>query len=197
MVRAERPVNFSYLAQRRWIEVFLVILLMPMFVLIALITCILIKLDSPGSILFSQMRPGKDQHLFKMYKFRSMYYNADASFLTLKSDQRVTRVGRLIRKFRIDELPQLFNVLKGDMSLIGPRPVPVNFLQQYENGIPDYYLRHRIRPGITGLAQVRQGYTNTVAQERQKLKYDLLYINSISYRTDLSILWSSIKALSK
>jgi len=197
MFRPDPAINFTYLARRRCVEVVLIILLMPLFVLIALITCVIIKIDSPGSVLYSQLRPGKDQHLFKMYKFRSMYFNADASFLTLQADKRITRVGRIIRKYRIDEVPQLFNILKGDMSLIGPRPVPVDFLQQYEQQIPNYQLRHRIRPGITGLAQVRQGYTTTVAQERQKLKYDLLYINSISYRADLNILWSSIKTLSK
>ncbi|RAJ27250.1 sugar transferase [Pedobacter cryoconitis] len=126
-----------------------------------------------------------------------MVKDADSSFLTLENDQRITRSGKFIRRYRIDELPQIFNILKGEMSLIGPRPVPADFLADYEQKIDNYQMRHRIRPGITGLAQIRQGYTTKVEEERTKLKYDLFYIRSLSYRMDLTILFHSIKAIRK
>jgi lipopolysaccharide/colanic/teichoic acid biosynthesis glycosyltransferase len=190
-------INFSYLHFRRYAELFLILICSPVFLLIFVITAIWIKIDSAGNILFPQIRPGKDGHLFKIYKFRSMYTGSDSSFLTLKNDQRITKSGRFIRKYRIDELPQIFNIIKGDMSLIGPRPVPVNFLSVYEKNISNYQLRHLIRPGITGLAQIKQGYTTSIEQERIKLKYDLFYIKSLSYKMDIAILLQTIKVLKK
>lgn len=187
--------DILYLEIRRVVEVFILIITFPVIVLLFSIIYILIKQDSPGSVLFSQLRPGKGGKPFLMYKFRSMYLNADSSYLTLHSDSRITRVGKFIRKYRIDELPQIINILKGEMSIIGPRPVPLNFLHKYEKEINHYQLRHSIRPGITGLAQVRQGYTTTIEEERRKLKYDLFYINTISFKLDMIILLSSIKLL--
>lgn len=187
--------NVLYLEIRRLVEILILIATFPVLALLFLITYILIKYDSPGSVLFSQLRPGKGGKPFLMYKFRSMYVNADSSYLTLDSDNRITTVGKFIRKYRIDELPQIINILKGEMSFIGPRPVPLNFCYKYEKEIDHYHLRHRIRPGITGLAQVRQGYTTTVEEERRKLKYDLFYINTFSVRLDILILFSSIKLL--
>lgn len=184
-----------YLQVRRIIEVFIILLLSPLFMVIFTFAAIWILLDSRGSILFCQIRPGKDGKLFNMYKFRSMYHKADSSFLTLEDDQRVTKSGKFLRRYRIDELPQLWNILQGDMSLIGPRPVPVNFLEEYERKIKHYQLRHAITPGITGLAQVRQGYTTTVDEERKKLKYDLFYIKSVSLKLDCLILKHSFSAL--
>lgn len=126
-----------------------------------------------------------------------MYSGSDTSFLTTSQDQRVTTSGKIIRRYRIDELPQLFNIIKGEMSLVGPRPVPLDFLNSYNLQIENYDMRHLIRPGITGLAQIRQGYTTTVAEEAVKLKYDLFYIKSISPLTDLRILFQSVKSVSK
>jgi lipopolysaccharide/colanic/teichoic acid biosynthesis glycosyltransferase len=195
MYKATNHINFSYLKFRRVIELTVILVCSPIFIIIFLSAAILITLDTPGKVLFSQLRPGKNGKVFKIYKFRSMYESADSSYLTLKGDSRITRSGRFIRRYRIDELPQIFNILRGDMSFIGPRPVPLEFLAQYEKEIDNYQLRHLIKPGITGLAQVRQGYTTTVAEERQKLRYDLLYIKSISLKLDLSILFYSINAL--
>jgi lipopolysaccharide/colanic/teichoic acid biosynthesis glycosyltransferase len=195
MLQSNIPLNSAYLYRRRVAELLVILLLAPVLLLICLLTAAWISTDSPGGILFSQQRPGKGGRLFRIYKFRSMRKNVDSSFLTVKNDKRITRSGRFIRRYRIDELPQIFNVMKGEMSLIGPRPVPVEFLSTYEQHIPNYLSRHLIRPGITGLAQVRQGYTNTVAEEAMKLKYDLFYIQSVSLKMDMAILRYSLKAL--
>ncbi|UOE52173.1 sugar transferase [Mucilaginibacter sp. SMC90] len=190
-------VNATYLAFRRIAELLLIFLFSPFLIVLFLLLSVWIKFDSAGSVLFKQLRPGKNGKLFRIYKFRSMYIDADSSFLTLASDDRVTRSGKFIRKYRLDELPQLYNVLMGDMSLIGPRPVPVNFYDYYLQNIPLYDKRHQIRPGITGLAQVRQGYTTTLDEESRKLKYDLFYIRSISLKLDLAILLQSVNAVNK
>src|SRR5690606_31873639 len=144
-----------YLKIRRLAEILILVAACPVLASLSLMICILIKHDSPGSALFAQLRPGKGGKPFLMYKFRSMYLNSDSSYLTLQSDNRITPVGKFIRKYRIDELPQIINILKGEMSIIGPRPVPLNFCYKYEKEIDHYHLRHRIRPGITGLAQIR------------------------------------------
>lgn len=194
---SQYKVNSTYLAFRRVAELLLIFLFSPFFIVLFLLLSVWIKFDSAGSVLFNQLRPGKNGKLFRIYKFRSMYIDADSSFLTLESDDRVTRSGKFIRKYRLDELPQLYNVLMGDMSLIGPRPVPVNFYDHYLQNIPFYDKRHQIRPGITGLAQVRQGYTTTLKEESKKLKYDLFYIRSISLKLDLAILLQSVNAVNK
>lgn len=197
MDKSNDAINLPYLRFRRFLELLLILVLSPIFLLIFLLAAVWIIVDSPGDILFSQLRPGKNGKLFKIYKFRSMYDGADSRFLTLKNDHRITKSGKFIRRYRIDELPQIYNILKGEMCLIGPRPVPVEFLARYEQQIPNYQLRHQIRPGITGLAQVRQGYTTTVAEEAIKLKYDLFYIKSLSFRMDLVIMLHSLKAIRK
>ena len=126
--------------------------------------------------------------MFKLYNFRTMYPDVDHVRLTSRADTRVTRLGKMLRKYRIDELPQLFNVLKGEMSLIGPRPVPESHYSLYLEKIPGYDLRHLIKPGITGLAQVRLGYTCTLEGESQKLKYDLDYMLRAGFLLDLHII---------
>ncbi|MDN3548765.1 sugar transferase [Mucilaginibacter aquaedulcis] len=194
---SQNKVNTAYLVFRRIIELLLIFLFSPFLIVLFLLLSIWIKFDSAGSVLFNQFRPGKNGKLFKIYKLRSMYMDADSSYLTSKADDRVTRSGKFIRKYRLDELPQLYNVLMGDMSLIGPRPVPVNFYDYYLQNIPLYNNRHQIRPGITGLAQVRQGYTTTLDEERMKLKYDLFYLRSVSLKLDLAILLQSINAVNK
>lgn len=193
MPELKENINFSYLYFRRYAELFLILICSPVFLLVFVLTAIWIKIDSRGNLLFCQIRPGKDEQLFKIYKFRSMYQGSDSSFLTLNNDPRITNSGRFIRKYRIDELPQIFNIIKGDMSLIGPRPVPVNLLPLYKEHINQYQMRHLIRPGITGLAQIRLGYTSSIEQERRKLKYDLFYIRSISCKMDMAILLQTIK----
>ncbi|HEY0677236.1 MAG TPA: sugar transferase [Chitinophagaceae bacterium] len=177
-----------YLSVRRWLEVFLIIALFPLVVSVCLVIAILISFESKGGVLFVQRRPGKNGIFFRMYKFRTMYSNSSEEKLAMEADDRITGLGRFLRKYRLDELPQLWNVLSGEMSIIGPRPVPYNFYNVYLKEVPGYKLRHLIKPGITGLAQVLQGYTRTVDEERMKFTYDLYYINNISFKMDLSIM---------
>jgi sugar transferase (PEP-CTERM system associated) len=157
-----------------------------------------IKADSPGPMLFRQTRVGKDGKVFMLYKFRSM--SVDAERLTgpvwaSADDPRVTRVGRLLRKIRLDETPQMFNVLRGDMSFIGPRPERPVFVNQLKEQIPFYALRFAVKPGITGWAQVKYPYGSTVEDALEKLQYDLYYIKNISIFLDLLILLKSLQVV--
>lgn len=155
-----------------------------------------IKLTSPGRVLYSQNRVGRDDKVFRCYKFRTMRSDAEAisgPTWAEDSDPRVTPVGRLLRKTRIDEIPQLMNVLKGDMSLVGPRPERPEFVAELNEKIPYYHLRHSVRPGITGWAQILYKYGSSVEDAKEKLRYDLYYIKNTSVGLDLLILVNTIK----
>jgi len=166
---------------------------------ILLVAAIAVKVTSKGPVLFRQPRTGWDGKEFLIYKFRSMYVHAvDAELKQAsKHDPRITRVGRFIRKTSIDELPQLFNVLLGDMSMVGPRPHAVEHNIEYSSKITAYLGRHRIKPGITGLAQVRgyRGETKEIELMNQRVKHDLEYINNWSISLDISILLMTAVAL--
>lgn len=152
---------------------------------------IAIKLDSKGPIVYKQERSGMNGKVFKIWKFRSMYEDAEkltGPVWSSKDDPRVTKVGKWIRKVRIDELPQIWNVLKGDMSLVGPRPERPFFVEQLAAEIPLYKRRLTLRPGLTGWAQVKHKYDESVEDVKIKLRYDLFYIENISLRMDLKIL---------
>jgi len=171
-------------------------LLLIIFGPISILTAIAIKLDSPGPVFFSQERVGQDGRMFKIYKFRSM--RADAEKLTgpvwaTEDDPRITRVGRIIRKLRIDELPQLWNVFKGDMSFVGPRPERPYFVEQLKKKIPYYNERFTVKPGITGWAQVKYPYGASEKDALEKLKYDLYYIKNISLPMDLMVIFQTAK----
>ena len=160
--------------------------LLPLFALIALA----IRLDSRGPILFRQVRPGRGESSFVILKFRTMYDRAEVGrvVLTRPGDTRITRAGRLIRRFHLDELPQLWNILRGEMSLVGPRPEPLDATQMFEALLPDYHRRRSVPPGLTGLAQISLGYTDDLDGAVKKLSYDLDYIRNISPLLDLKIL---------
>ncbi len=162
------------------------VLLFPLFIIIA----ILIKLDSEGPIFYLQERIGKGGKPFKIIKFRSMYVDAEAKgpSLSSKDDPRITRVGKFLRKTRIDEIPQFINVLKGDMSLVGPRPERQFFIDQIVKIAPHYRHLHRVKPGITSWGQVKYGYAENVQQMVERLEYDLLYIENMSLAMDIKIL---------
>lgn len=174
------------------ISLTLLILLFPVLV----ITSIAIKLDSPGPIFYSQQRLGKDGKIFKIYKFRSMVQDAEkltGPVWAGKTDPRITKVGKILRKTRIDELPQLMNVLIGDMSFIGPRPERPFFAEQFRKQIPFYMARLKAKPGITGLAQVTVGYDETIEDVKEKIKKDIEYIeNSSSILLNLKILLKTV-----
>ena len=155
-----------------------------------------IKLSSPGRILYWQNRVGRDDRVFRCYKFRTMRSDAEADTgptWAEDGDPRVTPVGRLLRKTRIDEIPQLWNVLKGDMSLVGPRPERPEFVAALNEKIPYYHLRHSIRPGITGWAQILYKYGSSIEDAKEKLRYDLYYIKNSSVGLDLLIIINTIK----
>lgn len=156
----------------------------------------LVRLTSQGSAIYRQTRTGQDGRAFTMYKFRTMVDGAEnetGPVWAQKRDARVTGVGRWLRRLRLDEIPQLWNVLKGDMSLVGPRPERPFFVEQHVEAIPLYSRRHRVKPGITGLAQVKWRYDEDLEDVRQKLKYDLFYIENMSLRMDFKILLQTIR----
>lgn len=171
-------------------------LLFPLMALIGLI----IRLDSHGPALFSQPRIGKDGQTFVLLKFRTMYVNSDSDSGGLPvpvqdNDKRVTRVGKWLRRSRLDEIPQLYNILLGDMSFVGPRPFVPNQEEELASQIPLYSRRWSVRPGATGWAQVMRGYCATLEDNREKLAYDLFYIKNISFSLDLLILFKTVKIL--
>ena len=158
---------------------------------------VIIALESKGSPIFSQQRVGIGGKPFTIYKLRTMKHvghDTPVRF-TCKDDQRVTLTGSFLRKTRIDELPQLWNVLIGDMSLIGPRPEQLGLINSIETEIPLFSLRHSLRPGITGWAQVKQGYADDIQTTRTKLSYDLWYVSNSSLLVDLSIAVLTLKVV--
>lgn len=158
-------------------------------------TAIAIRLDSKGSILYRQKRVGLNGRGFEIYKFRSMVADAEKDGVrwAAKNDCRVTRIGRFIRKTRIDEIPQAINVLKGEMSFVGPRPERPEFVELLESEIPNYQLRHMVKPGITGWAQVKYVYGASVEDAREKLKFDLYYIKHYSLMRDIFIVLMTVR----
>lgn len=171
-----------------------VLVTLPLFPLIALA----IKITSPGPVLFRQVRTGKHEKEFVLYKFRTMRTDAETktgAVWAQKDDPRVTPVGKFLRKSRLDELPQLFNVLKGDMSFIGPRPERPEFVQKLKEQIPYYSHRHFVKPGITGWAQIKYPYGASVEDALEKLRYDLYYIKNLSITLDLLIFFETIKVI--
>jgi sugar transferase (PEP-CTERM system associated) len=185
-------------AQKRVFDVFFsvigLILAAPLFPLVAL----LVKLDSPGSAFFSQSRVGEKEVLFKVYKFRTMTQDAEkgtGAVWAKENDPRVTRIGHFLRKSRLDEIPQLFNVLKGDMSFVGPRPERPEFVEQLKEEIPYYSKRHFLKPGLTGWAQVKYSYGASAEDALEKLRYDLYYIKNYTLLLDFQILLETIKVV--
>lgn len=159
---------------------------------------IAIKLTSPGPLLYRQKRVGRDSVVFNCYKFRTMRADAEADIgptWALDDDPRITPAGKFLRMSRLDEIPQLWNVLRGDMSLVGPRPERPEFGDALKKAIPYYDLRYTIRPGITGWAQIRYRYGNTIEDAREKLRYDLFYVKNMSLGLDLLVLLQTIKVI--
>ena len=169
----------------------LIVLALP----VMLVTAIIIKLESRGPLLYRQERVGQNGKTFNVCKFRSMRTDAEKDgrpVWATANDSRVTRVGAVIRKLRIDELPQLFNVLKGEMSLVGPRPERPFFVEQLTAQIPYFAARHSVKPGVTGWAQVRYQYGSTIEDSQEKLQYDLYYVKNHSLLLDIVILFETV-----
>jgi len=164
---------------------------------VMLLAAIAVRLDSPGPAIFRQKRVGEHGKLFTVYKFRSMYDGSEKKALTPAEhgDARVTRVGKWLRRLRIDELPQLFNIAKGDMAFVGPRPFVPAQEEECAAKIPFYRERWLVKPGATGWAQINRGYNATLEDNREKLAYDLFYIKNVSFGLDLFIMFSTVKIL--
>jgi lipopolysaccharide/colanic/teichoic acid biosynthesis glycosyltransferase len=177
----------QYLVVRRAIELALTMLFLPVLLPILVLVALAVRLDSRGPIFFRQMRVGRRGRAFPMVKFRTMYEGAAGPSFTRDGDPRVTRVGGILRRYRLDELPQLINVLRGDMSWVGPRPEALPLDQQYVREIPHFSLRGIVRPGVTGWAQINQGYAHEPDAMRSKLEYDLFYLKHCSLWLDVVI----------
>jgi sugar transferase (PEP-CTERM system associated) len=170
----------------------MLVLLLPVFLVVAVI----IKLDSSGPVLYSQIRVGHHNKPIRIYKFRSMRNDAESNgdaVWAVENDPRITRFGRFLRKTRIDELPQLFNVVIGELEFVGPRPERPEFVEKLQAMIPYYALRHTVIPGLTGWAQVMFHYGSTIDESKEKLQYDLFYIKNMSLKLDLLILFHTFK----
>jgi len=179
---------------KRAIDVVLVLLTLPLWLFLAAIIWLAVRLDSTGAAIYRQRRIGRGGEPFMLYKFRTMVIDAeqDGPQFTAANDARLTKVGGLLRRFRADEIPQLLNVLKGDLGLVGPRPERPVFIDQFESTIPFYSYRHLVRPGVTGWAQVNFGYADNEQETVEKLTYDLYYVKHMSPWLDLSILGRSM-----
>jgi putative colanic acid biosynthesis UDP-glucose lipid carrier transferase len=198
---SETPLIGMRMLQKTIEDKLLSILILLAIIPILLLVATAVKIDSPGPIFFRQNRAGWSGKSFKIWKFRSMYVHQEEIGKIKqaeKNDSRVTRVGAFIRKTSLDELPQIFNVLSGDMSLVGPRPHALQHDKEYSERIFDYFARHHIKPGITGLAQIRglRGETKDIEQMIQRIESDIEYINNWSVGLDISIILRTVFALS-
>ncbi|MGB9187099.1 MAG: undecaprenyl-phosphate glucose phosphotransferase [Methylovirgula sp.] len=186
------PMTFGERAVKRLVDLAFASIALAIFAPLLIIAAFAIKLDSPGPVIFRQRRGGFNTHQFVIYKFRTMRVLEDSEKVTQagREDPRVTRIGQILRRASIDELPQLFNVLKGDMSLVGPRPHALAHDDQYQSLVENYCFRHHVKPGITGWAQVNglRGETGRLEQMQQRVEFDLWYINNWSLLLDIRIL---------
>ena len=180
---------------KRVLDLIIAIPCLMIFLPLWLIISIIIKLDSSGPVLYKQRRIGEDNTKFTIRKFRSMFYDAEKEsgpVWAADEDPRITRVGAWLRRFRLDEIPQLINVIKGEMSIVGPRPERPFFIDKLMQEFPFYYRRHKVRPGITGWSQIKQPYDRDIDDVRKKLKFDFYYIENLSFSLDIKILASTV-----
>ncbi len=187
--------SLSYVCWQRAIDIAFGLLGVVILLVLLPLLAVLIYLDSPGPIFYSQMRLGHGRKAFRMYKLRSMHCDAESGGCELwasANDPRVTRIGRLLRATHMDELPQVVNILRGDMSLIGPRPEREAFATEMEKIEPLYRCRLAVKPGLTGWAQVMYGYGGLHQRELQKLQYDLYYIMHCSCTLDMAIILRTV-----
>ncbi|WP_454764675.1 sugar transferase [Cupriavidus campinensis] len=188
--------HYLYGFVKRLLDIAAVLCLVPLALPLSAVTALAIRLEEASPVLFRQVRVGRFGESFTMLKFRSMSVQADVTArFAAHHDARVTRVGRVIRKYRLDELPQLWNVLTGDMSLIGPRPEQVPMVDMFAETIAYYPYRHLVRPGLSGWAQVQQGYVGTHEETVTKLSYDLYYVKHCSFALDLLIAVKTLRTL--
>jgi lipopolysaccharide/colanic/teichoic acid biosynthesis glycosyltransferase len=186
----------SYARIKRTVDFIFALLLLPLLLPIVLVFALAIKLESSGNAIFTQDRMGMAGAKFKIYKLRTMRVDNSGGAFTGLADPRITKLGKILRKLRIDELPQIFNIFKGEMSWIGPRPEQFTVAQQFSSDIPFYMYRHVVRPGISGWAQVRQGYADDQSGTQLKLQHDFFYIKNFSFWLDLVIVLKTLRVIS-
>jgi exopolysaccharide biosynthesis polyprenyl glycosylphosphotransferase len=183
---------------KRLLDLIIVFFALPVMLIFIPLVALAIKLDSPGPVFYRQVRCGRSGKPFMIYKFRTMYVDAErdgkARWAT-KDDPRITRVGRLLRKTRLDELPQVLNILQGEMSIVGPRPERPEFVEELKQVIPYYHTRLLVKPGLTGWAQVQFNYTSSVEDTVTKLQYDLYYIHRWTLWLDIYIMFRTISVV--
>lgn len=186
-----------YLLGKRIFDLFAVVITSPFVAFFMALITLSIKLDTAGPVFFVQERIGRGGRVFRILKFRSMHADSECNGARFAdhADSRVTRVGAVLRKWRLDELPQVCNVLLGHMSFVGPRPEQIGFVQYFESQIPFYGYRHIVRPGITGWAQVTHGYTSDIESTTEKLERDIYYIQRMSFWLDFAILARTVRIL--
>ena len=184
----------EYAPFKRFFDIVLTVITAPIWAVMGALITVAVKIDSRGPAIYRQRRVGRGGEVFTLYKFRTMILDAERNGpqFAAVGDDRLTRVGRLLRRFRIDEIPQLLNVLKGDLSLVGPRPERPEFTEVFEQSIPFYAYRTIVRPGVTGWAQVNYGYADDEADTIEKLTYDLYYVKHMSPWLDIQILGRSV-----
>jgi sugar transferase (PEP-CTERM system associated) len=191
-------VSRRMLMEKRILSLLVSSVMLLIFSPVILLLMLVVKLSSKGPVFYRQERVGQDGRSFMLVKFRSMHENAEKGtgpVWSTNNDPRITRIGRIMRRTRLDELPQFYNVFRGDMSLVGPRPERPHFVQQLADTIPYYPLRHVVKPGITGWAQINFGYANSLEHTIEKLQYDLFYIKNMSWVLDTLILFETIKTV--
>lgn len=188
-LEAERRQLKTYLSLKRLWELALVVLLAPIWLPILLLIALLVYVDLGSPVLFLQERVGLRGKPFKVIKFRTMRGSPREGLQASQEQDRITPLGRFLRRHRLDELPQLWNVIKGEMSLVGPRPEQKVLVDKFTKEIPFYPLRHLVPPGLTGWAQIHCGYMEGMEGAQQKLAYDLYYVEKISFSLDVYILW--------
>ncbi len=185
-----RPMEEWQYSVKRLMDILLSLLAMILLSPVFVITALIVKLTSPGPVFYAQERVGYRGKPFKMHKFRSMYVDAEAGgpALSKDDDPRITPFGRVMRKYRLDEIPQFYNVLRGTMSIVGPRPERQFFIDKIVERAPEYLLLQKVKPGITSWGQVKYGYAENVDEMVERLRYDLLYLENMSLATDIKIL---------
>lgn len=192
-----RPVALPayFLVAKRLCDLALAVLLLPLTLCICLVVAVLNPFLNPGPLFFVQTRIGKDEKPFRIIKLRTMTGTNDSARLSKNEADRISRFGTFLRTKRIDELPQILNVVRGDMSFIGPRPEQRELYEEILESIPEYSLRQAVKPGISGLAQVEVGYARGIAELREKLQYDLRYMQNMGFAMDLYVIGRTFKVL--
>lgn len=191
--RDKRP----YIRTQRTMDLLAILLFSPAILLLCTLVALIVWADTGRPVIYSQLRTGRDGEPFRLYKFRTMRHDAELQgpSFTHHGDVRVTPIGAFLRKFRLDELPQFWNVVTGEMSIIGPRPEQVPFVEEFSRTIPLYDYRHLVKPGITGWAQVSQGYASNTDQTRDKLGFDLYYVKHQSWLLDTLIVIKTLRTI--